>query len=686
MTVSSGTLTVAMRYKDNAGTVISIGSTIVGFTEVQAGTTGKTAYFNQSPLIINQNSDGTFPAATQNLIFFIRTDATTVVSRTQPITVGSTGFITFGTPTGDASITVTTSGGGTRFGTVTFAQASSGISSTGVVQVLLLPPFNNTFIVYRRSLQTAPEALLPTPTGGVIDTATGFLSTTPVDWTAAIPSGTNVLYQSQITITYQPFTGLLPITGAWSSVNQSNQLLASGARYIWGLLNSTYVAVIATGIVYFRQTGTSAPVTPTGGSFSFNAGVATVTSPSGWASTIDNNNYDLKYSSSSTITTVSDTQLYTPTWSSPLFIYNPVGQVANQYIFRTGAQPATVPNPTAAELLTVFVRNNPRFGDAVVVQYSSPLTYVSFTYNGVAWIQAACFIKGDMVVTGTITATQIAAATITGDRIAASTITADRLTVTSLSAITANMGTLTAGTIQVGTSPAISGTTMTGSGALLNPSGGIAGRFALGNAQTNIVYDGSSIYLNGPVIASGNLQANSITTTAITAGSVIASKVTIDGFNIIANGDALKVGSVYQTQVLNTTGTVTYSGNLVTSNITPIAYTNIITWTSVPNAAGSVTISITFESTDTGGGSQGTMRVIGDYTGTSANFSAAFTQTRVVTLTATRNVPIPTTMQIQVILTGGNNSRVNGACAVVFNQVTSPSPTTKAIAATNTYP
>lgn len=85
------------------------------------------------------------------------------------------------------------------------------------------------------------------------------------------------------------------------------------------------------------------------------------------------------------------------------------------------------------------------------------------------------------------------------------------LKVGSLSAITANMGTLTSGEISVGSSPTIaSASTMTGSGTHLYSNGG----FAMGTATTNIVYRGQSgdkIYLNGDIVATGNLQANSVT-------------------------------------------------------------------------------------------------------------------------------------------------------------------------------
>lgn len=67
------------------------------------------------------------------------------------------------------------------------------------------------------------------------------------------------------------------------------------------------------------------------------------------------------------------------------------------------------------------------------------------------------------------------------------------LRVGALSAISANLGTITAGDLSIGSSPAISGTTMTGTGSHLYSDG----RFIAGNSSANIVFDGSDFYING---------------------------------------------------------------------------------------------------------------------------------------------------------------------------------------------
>ena len=81
------------------------------------------------------------------------------------------------------------------------------------------------------------------------------------------------------------------------------------------------------------------------------------------------------------------------------------------------------------------------------------------------------------------------------------------LKVGSLSAITANTGNLTvSGTLQANTG-AISGTTMTGSGAVIYSSG----NFAVGNSTNNITYNGSAITLNGTVVFPSNINSNNLT-------------------------------------------------------------------------------------------------------------------------------------------------------------------------------
>jgi hypothetical protein len=120
------------------------------------------------------------------------------------------------------------------------------------------------------------------------------------------------------------------------------------------------------------------------------------------------------------------------------------------------------------------------------------------------------------------------------------------LKVGSLSAITANTGNLTvSGTLQAN-SAAISGTTMTGSGAVIYASG----LFAVGNSTNNITYNGSAITLNGTVVFPSNINSNNLT---LKDGS---------GNVILGNGTPLNYGNITPAGGwLNTNITVT-SGSI----------------------------------------------------------------------------------------------------------------------------
>ena len=156
-------------------------------------------------------------------------------------------------------------------------------------------------------------------------------------------------------------------------------------------------------------------------------------------------------------------------------------------------------------------------------------------------------IDASKIAANTITAGQIASSTITATQIAGSTITADKLSVSNLSAISANLGTVTAGSISgtslsVGSSPAVSGTSMSGSGAIINTDG----TFALGNGSTNISYNGSQMSLNGNVVATGNINLNAVSNTvsAFTAGSIAggdSSYVTVQTVTISTSGSPVFV-------------------------------------------------------------------------------------------------------------------------------------------------
>jgi hypothetical protein len=122
---------------------------------------------------------------------------------------------------------------------------------------------------------------------------------------------------------------------------------------------------------------------------------------------------------------------------------------------------------------------------------------------------AALTIGAQAIAAQAITAVKIESGAVTSDKIFAGAVTSDKITVNNLAAINANMGAITAGSLTIGSSPAISGTTMTGSGAKLNTDG----TFALGNSSSNINFNGTAININNLANASANsiLGATDIT-------------------------------------------------------------------------------------------------------------------------------------------------------------------------------
>lgn len=64
------------------------------------------------------------------------------------------------------------------------------------------------------------------------------------------------------------------------------------------------------------------------------------------------------------------------------------------------------------------------------------------------------------------------------------------------------------GTLQSGSSPAISGSSMSGAGAVINSNG----TFAVGDSSNNITYNGFTINLNGTFVSAGNLKEGTNTT------------------------------------------------------------------------------------------------------------------------------------------------------------------------------
>jgi hypothetical protein len=98
----------------------------------------------------------------------------------------------------------------------------------------------------------------------------------------------------------------------------------------------------------------------------------------------------------------------------------------------------------------------------------------------------------------------------TANQTAWSTPYISNLKVGSLSAITVNTGGLNVTDfVKAGSSPAVSGSSMSGSGFTLNS----GGTFAIGNSSKNMSFNGSTLTMNGDIVVTGNVVNNAITET-----------------------------------------------------------------------------------------------------------------------------------------------------------------------------
>jgi hypothetical protein len=151
-----------------------------------------------------------------------------------------------------------------------------------------------------------------------------------------------------------------------------------------------------------------------------------------------------------------------------------------------------------------------------------------------------------------------------------------------------------AGTLTVGSTPAISGTSMTGSGAKINNTG----TFALGNSTTNIAFNGSQLTLNGNIVNTANIVSGGATAGYSTSTSGLTTSTTItvpsgaSSVLVIAYlGDAYEVtagaGESTYTFVTFPEGTLSIAGTATTTQRGTLVYS-----VSAPTA-GSYSVSIT---------------------------------------------------------------------------------------------
>jgi hypothetical protein len=176
--------------------------------------------------------------------------------------------------------------------------------------------------------------------------------------------------------------------------------------------------------------------------------------------------------------------------------------------------------PTNAETTAVIGRN-PVAGDIVTVNYNAGNNAVVYRYT-TSWVTQATYLTGSLIVDGTITA--------------------QKLSVTQLSAISANLGIVNAGELIIGSSPNISGNQMTGSGCHIYNDG----RFAVGNATRNLVFNSSGLFLNGFSTATSTQFSNvNLVPTWTDYATFVITKTSSVFITIDGNQDLKVVGNLH---------------------------------------------------------------------------------------------------------------------------------------------
>ena len=218
-----------------------------------------------------------------------------------------------------------------------------------------------------------------------------------------------------------------------------------------------------------------------------------------------------------------------------------VGDLLNSNGFfrftRTSADDNVDAPASAAAFNTAFGRA-PTDGDIVVVTNttSSPNKQAAYQYDGSTFGTISGFFAGDLIIDDTITAAAIS--------------------VDDLGAINANLGTITGGTLKGGTVPdADAAPSGTESGSFFDLTGG---KFVVGNATNNLLFDASALTVTGTVNASAGEFTGSV---SIGSNGAIYGG-TMDSFN---DGSGFFLGyetGAYKLSVGNSSGEVlTWDGS-----------------------------------------------------------------------------------------------------------------------------
>ena len=222
--------------------------------------------------------------------------------------------------------------------------------------------------------------------------------------------------------------------------------------------------------------------------------------------------------------------------------------------------------PTTAQFSAAAGRG-PKEGDIVIGKDTTvtPNKTYAWSYNlsSTDWTANANFISGDLIVDGSITATELAV----------DSVTADKISVTDLAAINANLGSITAGsidgvTVKIGSGSSVfkadtngiylGDETFANADFRVTPAGAITATSATITGTININnVDGSTVTYSG-----GNLQVGSIGTGNINNDAVTNALIATDA----VNQDSIAANSVTASEIVAGTITATeIAANTITA-------------------------------------------------------------------------------------------------------------------------
>jgi hypothetical protein len=325
---------------------------------------------------------------------------------------------------------------------------------------------------------------------------------------------------------------------AWSA-SVSTPIGAAGT-------NGTRTAILEV----YKWAATTPTLFPSGTStYTWASGAFTApTTANGWSLTpgASTPGYNL-YACSVTYSDTNTTATSSVTWStSTAYVVGSTGtngsNGAATFVITRVANDSSA--PTNAEVNTAIGRD-PVAGDICTVSYNNFNNAVVYRYI-TSWSLFSTYITGSLIVENTITAS--------------------KLSVTSLNSITANTGTLTvSGTITSNTA-SISGSTFSGTGAVIYSSG----KFGVGDGTNSLVWDNSSLIIKGNITGSSNIN---ITGDAAFKGQDLSSDT------VIVNGSIYYIDfSAYAEAVtLPTTDTMRvgfygYANAQPNLSVKPVAY------------------------------------------------------------------------------------------------------------------